>query len=540
MNDDSFSDTNLSYKSKPGGMTQTIRLKLNFTDERQWKKFSARRLELIDSLSLSDRKASEQDTDITDVANRLRIEYGYPADALLDFEKLVRAGIQSVRRNRKRIPKFKTYNNSPTSGFITHHHSNHQKRGDATHYKIDETSRSVSPKFASTSNVSVGVSTRDNDTDMLDVEEDHRGRIAISALVSPDSSSNINNNGNKDTRKTTNINNTTNITNNNIKPEIPISQRYSSDSPASSRIYLPPLKNFDPIPEKMRYSIDQLVSLIDRSEIPAHQDVAKLEYTGFSILHVAATVSVQTHTFGNNDDYIRFINSVLLSNTVLQAVSTVLPASLVFVSEQQLVENLKMKVALAAVGFGFNTVISALSTLFEDIVNFDQLPDGQHYDFCLNTTLKSSNKNTNPSQNGLHMPSPGSSTTPSITPVTLRFLTQKLDFTYAPGSSTPPTIIEILENGKSAFHILGDNKVLKIRNLNANGAVIETDSDLAEVFETSNIDLELFFPVFDNVSSTSTTSSMKNIGFGINTNKNIIDKNTASGKLKGMRFQEVL
>lgn len=524
MNDDSFSDTSVSFhKSKSGGITQTIRLKLNFMDERQWKKFSARRLELIDSLSLSERKASEQDDDITGVADRLRIEYGYPSEALIDFEKLVRAGIQSVRRNRKRVPKFKTHGSSPTAAPVMPHQHNYHKRGGAAPYTAGTTAGSVSPNPTLISMAPSGSSAKDADTDMIDVAEDHRGRISISALVSPDSSSTKHNSNNNYSNTST-------------------PRRQSTDSSASARVQLPPLKNLDPIPEKMRHSVDQLVSFLDRSDLPPNQDVAKLEYAGFSILHTAATVSVQARVFGTTDDYIRFINSVLLSKTVLQAISNVLPASSVLISEQQLIEHLKIKVAIAAIAIGFDPVIRALATVFEDMVNFDQLPDGQHYDFHFNSNNYT---NGNSNQTCSQLPSPRSSTAPSITPVTLRFLSQKLDFTYAPGSSTPPTIIEILENGKSAFHILGDNKVLKIRNLNGGGAVVETDADLAEIFETSHIDLELFFPVFDNANITNAGSagSIGSSGFGNNKNTshgNPSASNTVSRNPKGMRFQEVL
>lgn len=71
-----------------------------------WKRFCARRLELIHSLSLSSRKASEQEEPVHFVARKLCSEYGYnPESVLPDFEKLVRAGIQSVRRNQRRFTR---------------------------------------------------------------------------------------------------------------------------------------------------------------------------------------------------------------------------------------------------------------------------------------------------------------------------------------------------------------------------------------------------------------------------------------------------
>ncbi|CAK9435971.1 uncharacterized protein LODBEIA_P05670 [Lodderomyces beijingensis] len=87
------------------GVTRAIRGKLNFYDDRQWKRFSARRLELIDTLELSSRKASEQERDIRRVSETLRAEFQYDESYADDFDKLVRAAVQSVRRNRKRSHK---------------------------------------------------------------------------------------------------------------------------------------------------------------------------------------------------------------------------------------------------------------------------------------------------------------------------------------------------------------------------------------------------------------------------------------------------
>lgn len=87
------------------GTTHKIRAQLNFTDERKWKKFSSRRLDLVDKFGLSERKASEQDDNIKQIADILRREFDYPESSILEFEKLVTAAVQSVRRNRKRSKK---------------------------------------------------------------------------------------------------------------------------------------------------------------------------------------------------------------------------------------------------------------------------------------------------------------------------------------------------------------------------------------------------------------------------------------------------
>ncbi|SMN19935.1 similar to Kazachstania africana KAFR_0L00930 hypothetical protein [Maudiozyma saulgeensis] len=92
-------------KNSGHGTTHKIRDALNFTDSKKWKKFSSRRLALIDHFGLSERKASEQDDNIKQIAQILRNEFNYPLDSASDFEKLVTAAVQSVRRNRKRSKK---------------------------------------------------------------------------------------------------------------------------------------------------------------------------------------------------------------------------------------------------------------------------------------------------------------------------------------------------------------------------------------------------------------------------------------------------
>ena len=87
------------------GTTSVIRKRLNFTDELLWKQFSSRRLQLVESLSLSSKKASEQDAEINLCATTLMHEFNFPGSTLPEFDKLVRLAIQSVRRNKKRSEK---------------------------------------------------------------------------------------------------------------------------------------------------------------------------------------------------------------------------------------------------------------------------------------------------------------------------------------------------------------------------------------------------------------------------------------------------
>lgn len=97
--------TSNKHTYSSNGTTSVIRKRLNFTDEALWKQFSSRRLQLVESLSLSSKKASEQDEEIKICAKTLLNEFNFPASTLAEFDKLVRLAIQSVRRNKKRSEK---------------------------------------------------------------------------------------------------------------------------------------------------------------------------------------------------------------------------------------------------------------------------------------------------------------------------------------------------------------------------------------------------------------------------------------------------
>jgi hypothetical protein len=80
----------------------------------------------------------------------------------------------------------------------------------------------------------------------------------------------------------------------------------------------------------------------------------------------------------------------------------------------------------------------------------------------------------------------------SIRPATVRYQDRKLDFTYDPGKNTPPTLAEVIEDGRRAFQINSD-KILRVRNANLREAFLETDNDVADMFSRARIDLE-FIP----------------------------------------------
>lgn len=604
------------------GMTQVIRQKLHFTDESLWKRFSARRLELIDTLSLSEKKASEQDESIKEVANKLRIEYKYSEDTLPDFEKLLRAGIQSVRRNRKRIPKSKL----PGQTYHHYHYPRHRtsrstlssENGAEDSLPLPETSDSgTSPslykkKREHSKNETLtnhDWSNHDSEDDtMIDVvspnflspspspflhppppssilpsfpsssSSSSRIRISINSLVSPEpgSDSKLNsirgNNIFESNNKTVHNPKTTSVNNNIGNNQKQFLTRYSSDD-----TNIP----FDIFKLK---TIESVVSLIDPYSIShrfhgPYYNMNCLESLGNSILETAAfhSLTQQTACISNPS---KTIHNLLLSDSVLSGIAKHLPSINDQIKDHptannDLIPHFMVKIAICAHDKGFDPVISILSQLFFEILSKNSqlldheqnvtvtsqslnefkssrtdtticLREGQPIESQESSLFKNSsgynNKNNNNNTNKRNtmdldnngnnggnslrggtnrrfsntslssshvfsLPSPVASapqslcnagivSKPNVVPVTLRFFSQKLDFTYSPTTSTPPTVTEILENGRNAFHILSGSKVIKIRDINT-GKVVETDMDLEDIYKCKRIDLELFFPSFE-------------------------------------------
>lgn len=158
------------------GTTHKIRENLQFLDNKKWKLFSTRRLELIDRFKLFEKKASEQDCNIERIANILRTEFDYSIEHQVDFEKLVTAAVQSVRRNRKRSKNLSMQSGtnvssdqeSPRSNSssllkIKPQESYHNNHSD--NFMIPSASLSSSSKKNKSVTVSVAASQRNSNSD---------------------------------------------------------------------------------------------------------------------------------------------------------------------------------------------------------------------------------------------------------------------------------------------------------------------------------------------------------------------------------------
>ncbi|KAK5782357.1 Vhr2p PWA37_005361 [Arxiozyma heterogenica] len=216
------------------GTTHKIRQILNFTDEKRWKQFSSRRLELIDKFGLSERKASEQDDNIKQIANMLREEFEYPMDSINEFEKLVTAAVQSVRRNRKRSKK-------KFENFVSNSNSHSHSHATSTSTSTSSSNSSIcSPIEHKQELFTTTISTSNNNN----INTSDSGNISISSADFPS----INNNDkviySNQLSSSTNTTNTTNHGNTGLKSPLlspPPSVQGKTDG---SRIISLPVTNY--------------------------------------------------------------------------------------------------------------------------------------------------------------------------------------------------------------------------------------------------------------------------------------------------------
>lgn len=350
---DSKDDSDKGSKGKGSGMTQLIRNKLRFNDESLWKRFSARRLELIDTMALSDRKASEQDSAIRQVAHTLRTEYGYDEDTIPDFEKLVRAGIQSVRRNRKRLPKSKAPSTTPSpapapapphiysalplyprqkmasiKAFSPIDNPQHKASIKASvghnlllrkkptpnsslHMKGSRFPRSESVNSDTSNQMSLPrLSSSPNEDDLI--PDSSRGRMSISSLVSPEPQS---------------------MASSSISPPLKPPQPKHQIIPPTSSLTVPLIITPDISAPLSLRTITKFVSLLDTYSMESsfagpYSNILSFSSLGASVLETAAYYAVTRHVTKIQSP-VKTVHGLLLHQRVLAQVATVLPSLVV-------------------------------------------------------------------------------------------------------------------------------------------------------------------------------------------------------------------
>ncbi|ODV83375.1 hypothetical protein CANARDRAFT_188371, partial [[Candida] arabinofermentans NRRL YB-2248] len=143
--------------------------------------------------------------------------------------------------------------------------------------------------------------------------------------------------------------------------------------------------------------------------------------------------------------------------------------------------------------FGFNGILYPLCDIFHSVLLKDY-------------PLISKSKNTNNGQADSHshlQPILASTdslqSSDSLITVIIRFNSKELKFIFPSNSCSPPTLLELITNSKSAFSIVNNNRVIKIRNKET-GAIINSDFELERLFSLTRnkfgklIELELIHP----------------------------------------------
>lgn len=464
----------MTEDSRRLGVTQSIRSKLNFLDERLWKRFSARRLELIDTLDLSSKKASEQEDEIKDVAERLRVEFGYGSEYFMEFDKLVRAAVQSVRRNRKRSSKSRR-NFDPKRMKI-----GHEEGEDYRPKLFAEYNESVKNEPTGMSNLFISEISRLN-SDTAEEAGEHNypknlnfsnadlSRSMITTMIQP------------------------RIGSVSISPLPPISRLTSAASlsrgdGSSARTtllhYIEKSKSCSASTTKRNENIENLGKHVVFSSVAF---VLEKSFEG-------ANKSLTEYLRGrlNQDDWLAKFYTDLdpyNTNTHLHdaAVSLI---------------SLYTLIGCCVKDFGFDNIVLPLAEcLYYSIVknyplisqssivfNADDHKSSKSTLVRLSTSLEQLNSLATIATE-IH-DEKGHADKKSVT---IRFLSSTLEFTYSSSSSATPKLVELIENAKIAFRLLpSDSCVVCLRDV-ATGAQMTTDSEVESLFKTrSEIELEVF------------------------------------------------
>lgn len=428
--------------SGSGGITQTIRSHLNFQDDRKWKEFSNRRLELIDHFKLSDKKASEQDDLIKNIANILRIEFNYPLENLSDFDKLVRAAVQSVRRNRKRSSK----------------------------------SRLKNDRFVSMNEKS-DLMLKQNFTEMASNKVGLNTVIMSTPPTAPLPTLSVSNNkdqilGQQEQQQPQNS---------------PTENQQPSKTPPPVTVVASTAKFqiSDSVTKKILNFIDKSKTCLrlSNNDPQIHED--NLLILGQS--SIMSSISFVLERFFNDLPS----NSIMYLLEKLQSVDTIskilksigFQLKDVMILNDTLASNLFYKLVGSCIkDFGFDQLVYIIGEIFHEII-LKEYP-------LISTQIS---KLTIES-----LIAPTLSIIPSNADqefnkkVVLKYNDKFFNFTYSPISSAPPTFMEILSNGKSAFEL---NTIGKQLRLKTKDREIVNDEELESLFNSNSneIELELYY-----------------------------------------------
>lgn len=483
---------NMSNESqtKRIGVTHAIRARLNFLDERLWKRFSARRLELIDTLDLSSKKASEQEELIKNVADALRVEFNYSPEYFRDFDKLVRAAVQSVRRNRKRSSKTKRGSEM----------DNGDKRRRLDEEYPHSYSRSISPDMHTTENSpSEQYFQRDNSETTPDTGS--QKFLSEIARFNSDSQEDVHDMNYSRSKKFTIFDKSRLAIDTMIQPRI-------NNSPP----VLPPISNLSfkaSIKSPLNSSARRiLLHYIEKSKTCSESTSKRnenLEIMGKSIISCCVVYVLEKSFTNSNETLIEYLRSKLNQESYLSKFYKELDTSTTtnyLLSDDIASLSLFTLLGSCVKDFGFDNIMLPLSECLYYSILQDYPLISQHstvfngeehkssktcipmYSDSLNQLNSLAAVATEMKKQDIH------NTTKAVT---LKFLSSVLEFTYPTTNSAPPKLLELIENAKSAFKLSANSNQTTINLLNIkDGTRINSDSDLETLFRTQEkVELEL-------------------------------------------------
>ncbi|KAI5951034.1 hypothetical protein KGF54_004108 [Candida jiufengensis] len=415
------------------GVTQSIRKKLNFLDDRTWKKFSARRLELIDSLNLEKYKASEQDEQIKRVAEVLRAEYGYGIMYMDDFRKLVQAGIQSVRRNRKRTMKREM------------EEENKRKKIKKDDGFLSEIVRSDDDIYDVNYNKSKSFSTNDHANNTI--QDLVKPRIHESSETKKQIELAKSNLLNKIERSKTCNGTLDNLRSNNLQ--------YLGKSLISSCIGYIFEKSFNVLNlQSLEYLRVKLTSQSYLAKIMRDLDPLNIKETlndEIAVISFYTLVGAITVDFGF-DEVMKPLNEIFYG----------------FIINEYPLINKNIIPTEINENFSLNK-LAEVATKLQD--------ERKQESVCSNNSIMSSRISPTSSRNSSNEPSNLKKT------IILRFLNQTVEFFYPLSNSAIPKYYEFVENIKNVFK-LNPNSILEIK---FNNSVMQNDQDLEKAFKFVHI-----------------------------------------------------
>lgn len=472
------------------GVTHAIRAKLNFLDERLWKRFSARRLELIDTLDLSSRKASEQEEQIQRVAEELRIEFKYPVEYFFDFDKLVRAAVQSVRRNRKRSSK---------SGQTSFTEDDSKRRRIADLY-LQTNSRSTSPAHEThTTFTSPDVSQEyvgPEKSEMTGSMSHHNQKfISEISRLNSDSQEDVYD-MNYPRGKHFSISDKSRVAIDSM-----IQPRINHTPPPT----LPPISNisFKSASEPLvnTSSRPKLLNYIERSKT-CSESISKrsenLEFLGKAVIASCIAYVLEKSFSTATETLMEYLRSKLNQEQYLANFYKELdPTAAAKHTLTNEIATLSLYTLLGSCvkDFGFDRIMLTLCECFYgNIIKDYPLISQQSVVFNGDDHRSySAPAYSDPLSSLATVASEMTNQNWGRKAVTLRFLASVLEFTYPIANSAPPKLIELTENAKSAFKLTAtaNQAVIKLRNT-SDGSLVSSDSDVESLFKTpEKVELEI-------------------------------------------------